>query len=173
MAVQLWVTIKYNRGIPLTRHQLREMTIGLPEDHVSVLWYLLLKLLLEITATVLILAKSQNLSLQVLETHASETVDWMRRQCFNFDSTVKCLVEIAVLTFPLHLGPLVPRTDVATRIKHARAEVVIVKAKVVIADASQTTTIVSGCIGLSIERVGSSVRLFGLGKVSVMIPRSK
>lgn len=75
--------------------------------------------------------------------------------------------EFAILTFPLHLGPLVPRTDVTARVEHTRSKVIIIEAKVVIANASETTAVVSWDVGLSVERVGCPVRLIGLLKKSV------
>jgi hypothetical protein len=59
----------------LTGHEVREMAVGLSEDHVSVLGDTLLELLLEVSATVLILAERKDLALEVFDSGAGESVD--------------------------------------------------------------------------------------------------
>lgn len=59
-----------------TRHEFREVTVRLLEDYITVLGQSLLELLLEIAATVLILAKRWDLPNKVFETSAGKAVDW-------------------------------------------------------------------------------------------------
>jgi len=59
-----------------TRHEIREVTVSLSEDHVSMLRDSLLELLLKVSATVLILAERKNFSLKILDPSSSESVDW-------------------------------------------------------------------------------------------------
>lgn len=50
-------------------HQLWEVTVGLPEDHVTVLRDLFLQLFLKVSATMLVLAECQEFSLKVFDSH--------------------------------------------------------------------------------------------------------
>lgn len=52
------------------------MAERLPEDHVTMLGNAFLKLLLEVTAAVLVLAQRRDLALKILEAHACEPVDY-------------------------------------------------------------------------------------------------
>ena len=51
---------------PLTRHEIREVTEGLAEDHVTMFRNTLLELLLEVAAAMLILAELRDLANKVL-----------------------------------------------------------------------------------------------------------
>lgn len=58
----------------LTGHELREVTVSFPKDHIPVLGSLLFQLLLQVTTTVLVLGERQDLALQVLQSHPGEPV---------------------------------------------------------------------------------------------------
>lgn len=60
----------------LTGHEVCEVTEGLPEDHITVFRDALFELLLQIPATMLVLAKAGDLAGQVLETSTREAVDY-------------------------------------------------------------------------------------------------
>jgi hypothetical protein len=55
-------------------HQLHNMLIGLKPNHVHLLRVAILKLLLKVTATVLILTKSIDLTTKLLELHVGKSV---------------------------------------------------------------------------------------------------
>ena len=58
-----------------TGHKVREVAERLAEDDVAVLWDTLLELLLEVAATVLVLAQARDLADEVLEARAREAVN--------------------------------------------------------------------------------------------------
>jgi hypothetical protein len=60
--------------IGLTSHEVGEVTESLPEDHVPMLASALFQFLLQIPASVLVLAQRGNLAGQVLHAHAGEAV---------------------------------------------------------------------------------------------------
>jgi hypothetical protein len=55
-------------------HEVREVAVGLSEDHISVLGVALLQLLLKVAASVLVLAQRKKLSLEVFDSDAGESV---------------------------------------------------------------------------------------------------
>jgi hypothetical protein len=57
-----------------TGHEFGEVTVGFPEDHIPVLGNLLLELLLQVSASVLVLAQGQDITLQVFQPHSGESV---------------------------------------------------------------------------------------------------
>jgi hypothetical protein len=59
----------------LTSHEISEVTESLVEDHISMLGRALFEFLLQIPATVLILAQCENFSLQVLQAGACKSVN--------------------------------------------------------------------------------------------------
>lgn len=63
----------------LTGREVCEVTEGLPDDHITVFRDALLELLLQIPATMLVLAKAGDLAGQVLETSTREAVDYGQR----------------------------------------------------------------------------------------------
>jgi hypothetical protein len=56
-------------------HEIRKMIVRLAEDHVAVSWIAIFQLLLQVTASVLILAEIEKLPLEILDANSSETVD--------------------------------------------------------------------------------------------------
>jgi hypothetical protein len=65
-----WVITKL-----LTSHKVCKVAEGLTENHITVFWDAFLQLLLQVPATMLIFAKTRDLSRQVLKTGASEAVN--------------------------------------------------------------------------------------------------
>ena len=59
----------------LTCHKLRKVAKCLTENHITMFWDSLFQLLLEVTTTMLIFAKSRYLPCQVFEAGASKPVD--------------------------------------------------------------------------------------------------
>lgn len=55
-------------------HQLNDMLVGLKPDHMNLLWVAVLELLLEVSAAVLILAQSVDLSSKLFKGHVGESV---------------------------------------------------------------------------------------------------
>ena len=60
----------------LTGHEIGEVAECLAEDDIAVLRDALLELLLQVTATVLVLAQARDLSDEVLKTRAGEAVNY-------------------------------------------------------------------------------------------------
>ena len=56
-------------------HEFREVAVSLGKDHVAVRSVALFELLLEVSASVLVLAQGEELALEILDTHTSESVD--------------------------------------------------------------------------------------------------
>ena len=60
----------------LTSHEIGEVTERLAEDDIAVLRDALLELLLQVTASVLVLAQARDLADEVLKTRAGEAVNY-------------------------------------------------------------------------------------------------
>jgi hypothetical protein len=58
------------------RHELGEMSVGLSEDHISMSRFAVFELLLEVSASVLVLAQVKKLALEIFDSDASESVDY-------------------------------------------------------------------------------------------------
>lgn len=56
-------------------HELREVTVRLVEDHISMSSLAFFQLLLQVSTTMLVLAEVQQLALQILDSNTRETVD--------------------------------------------------------------------------------------------------
>ena len=61
--------------IVLTCHKLRKVAKSLTENHITVFWYTFFELLLQITATMLVLAKLRNLAHKVFQARTRKPVD--------------------------------------------------------------------------------------------------
>jgi transcriptional accessory protein Tex/SPT6 len=59
----------------LTSHEVREMTERLPENHVAMFSNALLQLLLQVPASMLILAHTSNLSLKIFQASTSKPIN--------------------------------------------------------------------------------------------------
>jgi hypothetical protein len=94
------------------RHELGEMTVGLSEDHVSVGWLAVLELLLQVSAAVLILAKVEQIALELLNLDTSETVDWHDQR------HIRMLLR-ARRTFSISFSSLVLQADSSARVDRA------------------------------------------------------
>ena len=59
----------------LTCHKLRKVAKSLTENHITVFWYTFFELLLQITATMLVLTQIGDLSCEVFKASARKTID--------------------------------------------------------------------------------------------------
>ena len=72
------MTVDVRQMLAPTCHQIGEMTKGFPEDHITMLWNTLLKLLLKVPAAMLIFAQCWNFTLQVFDTGTGKPIDWRK-----------------------------------------------------------------------------------------------
>lgn len=71
-----WVRLhKSGRENFLTGHELRKMAEGLTEDHVTMFCDTFFKLLLEITASMLVFAETGNFTLKLFKSGTSEAIN--------------------------------------------------------------------------------------------------
>ena len=88
-----------------TCHEVREVTEGLAEDHVAVLRNTFLKLLLQVAATVLVLAELWDLANEVLEPRTGEPVDCSAPSSAHTKNTQRSHAHSRSISPRLCLGP--------------------------------------------------------------------